>query len=83
MFLSTILDFKAKNRLDIYKSECLDENLNIKKEEPVNKWESSSCFSILVDPPGLEPGTSSLRGICSTNWAKSPYKILKTPVFYI
>ncbi len=33
-------------------------------------WESS--FSSMVDLPGFEPRTLSLRGICSTNWAKSP-----------
>ncbi len=27
----------------------------------------------MVDPPRLELGTLSLRGICSTNWAISPY----------
>lgn len=33
-------------------------------------WNSS--YNQMVDWAGLEPATSSLRGICSTNWATNP-----------
>ena len=41
-----------------------------------NIWHEIEVYcgiSILVRPEGFEPPTVSLRGICSTNWAKGAY----------
>ena len=52
-------------------SEKRIENLNnwisevMIKYPPIKSW-------LLVSPDGLEPSTPSLKGRCSTNWAKGP-----------
>ena len=68
--LDAILENAKKNK-DIFFNIFGDENIN-SIQSPLASFVHQSKFNLLVSPDGLEPSTPSLKGKCSTNWAKGP-----------